>query len=98
MLFILESHRCHFEFALTLDVNPGVGVDQDIGNRSVLEERLNGSKPQGFVDDIGNELVPFLQVKWDLLFGQQFMHHFPDLELELIRLKFVDRGEIYIFQ
>ena len=49
-----------FQLPASLDVDTFRTVHQDVGNRRVLHERLEGAEPEGLVPDLENQAVAIL--------------------------------------
>jgi hypothetical protein len=57
VLVVLEGQAGQFEFAGALDVNPVVAVDQNVGDGVVLEQRLERTKAEDFVEDFAGQAL-----------------------------------------
>ena len=57
MLVIFERQAGQFEFACALDVNPVIAVYQNVGNRMVLEQRLQWAEAENFVKDFAGQAL-----------------------------------------
>ena len=57
----LKSNAGLDELAVTLDVDVFVGVDQDVGNRWILQQRLKRPQPKHLVQNFLGETVSFRQ-------------------------------------
>ena len=59
MLFVLEPYRRRFKDAVAFDEHAIMPVDEYIGDGRVLEQRLERSEAEQFVEDVVDELSPF---------------------------------------
>ena len=55
VLVVLERRRQPFELAVALDVDVLVGVDQDVADRRIAQQRLERSEAEDLVDDVPEE-------------------------------------------
>ena len=60
---VLEQRRHRLEQAAPLDEDVVVTVDEDVGDRRILEERFERAKPGHLVHDLGDERVELLGVR-----------------------------------
>src|SRR5205085_4017957 len=84
--------------ASALDIDQGVGVDQDIGDRRILEQRLQWPQAEDLVDDVLDELVELLDLKEALFLRQQAANRNADLLAQDIARGLVEQAEIQQLQ
>ena len=94
MLFVLEPHRARLERAVALDEHLVVAVDQDVGDRGVLEQRLERPEAEQFVEHVADQLLALGMVERMLLLGQLFLDDVADLVLDLLARHGVERGQV----
>src|SRR3546814_8921358 len=78
------------ELSAALDEDVAVAVHQDVGDRRVLQQRLDRPEAQQLVEDVIDELRLLLAVQRLVLSDQQLAHHLADLAAELGRRHLVD--------
>ena len=71
VLVVLERRGDAFEHALSLDEDLLVGVDQDVVDRRIAEQRLERPEAEHIVQDLGEQRFAFAQVDRGRLLGQQ---------------------------
>ncbi len=79
MPIVLERRRQPVQFAAALDVDVLVGVDQDVANRGVPQQRLEWPQPEDFVDDVPENRVALAHAERHGLFGNQVEEQRPDV-------------------
>ena len=76
---VLEGRRQPLELSLPLDVDVLVRIDENVADRRVAEQRLERSKPEHFVDDVGEEGFAIAHAERSALFGNQLEQQRADL-------------------
>ena len=98
MQFILEAAGDRLKHAPALNVNILVSVDQNIADRSVLEQRLERTEAGHFVDDFGDEVVQFLLIEREALIDDVLADQLLHVLAHLVLGKLFQRGQIELFQ
>ena len=65
VLVVFEGEAGEFEFSGALDVNPVVAVDENVGDGVVLEQRLERTEAEDFVEDFAREAFAFGEAERD---------------------------------
>ena len=78
VLVVLERRRQPFELALALDVHQLVGVDQDVRDRWVAQQRLERTKSEDLVDDVAEDRFALGHAQRHAFFGNQVEQQRPD--------------------
>ena len=94
MAIVLEAHRRQVQAPLALDENLRVGVHQNVGDAWILQQRLNRSEAQQFVENIVDELILFGVIERLVLFQKELANHLADLPAELLRRHLVDDRQV----
>ena len=71
VLVVLERRRQPVELAAALDVDVLVGVDQDVADRRIAQQRFERPEPEDLVDDIAKNRVALAHAERHALFGNQ---------------------------
>ena len=96
---VLEAHGRPLQLAEALDVDPLVRVDQDVGDRGVLQEGLDGPEARELVHDLVDELAELARVERDTLgqnvVGDELVHLLAQLRsrcsLDVGEIELVDQ-------
>jgi hypothetical protein len=64
-----------------IDVDVFVGVDEDIADRRVAQERLERPEAEDFVDHVAEDRVALAHAERHRLFGNQVEQERPDVGL-----------------
>ena len=67
-------------------------VDQDVGDRIVLEQRLDRPKPQHLVGRVAGQLVEFARVQRHVRVADELAHDRSDLVEDLVLGRGFQRG------
>ena len=67
------------ELAAALDVDVLVGVDQDVADRRVAQQRLERAEAEDFVDDVAENRVALAHAERHALFGDQVEEQRADI-------------------
>src|SRR5438105_12209335 len=94
MVLILEPGRARLEHAEALHKHVGVAVDEDVGDRGILEERLKRAKAQELVQYVADELFSLRVVKRVILLCEFFGDNVTNLILNLLTRHLLERLEI----
>ena len=94
MALVLESRGRLFEPAHALDIDLLVRVDQDVGHGRVLEERLERSQAQHFVEHLIDELVILDGVQRDTVLGQDRADERRELAAQFVARDLVENAQI----
>ena len=81
VLVVLERRRQPFELAAALDVDVLVGVDQDVADRRVAQQRLERPEAEDLVDDVGEDRLALGHAERHALFGDQVEEQRADFRL-----------------
>jgi hypothetical protein len=88
------ADRRRGEAPVALDEDLLVGIDQNVGDRVVLQERLERPEPEEFVEDFVDQLVALAQVERPVFLDQQLADHLADLPAKLLGRHLVDDRKI----
>ncbi len=91
---VLELRLHAFERAATFDEHYIVTVDENIGDRIVLEQRLQRAKAKQLVKDIGHHRAPLAGIQSQLMPAEDIRYQFASLGLDLRPRHFFELGEI----
>ena len=94
VLVVLERRRQPLELALALDVDVLVGVDQDVADRRVAQQRLERPETEDFVDDVGEERLALGHAERHALFGDQLEQQRPDFRFRSRAIRRRQRLEV----
>ncbi len=72
---IFKNDFGKFEDAASLDVNLIVSVHQNVGDRLILQERLEGSEAEHFVQHLAADSLPFRAAEGDIRRGNQIVDY-----------------------
>src|SRR5206468_2903030 len=92
--FVLEANRRDLDFAATLDAHLLVSIDDDVGDRMVLEQRFQRAKSKQLVEDVGDELLALAFVEQAGFAREHIADEVADLGLELLARHLLDDGKI----
>ena len=92
---VLELDRRVLQFPVAFHVDLAIGVHKDVRHGRILEQRLNGTKAEQFVQNVGRQLVAFIEAQRNLFFGQKIPDHFAHFAAELVAWHFIDDAEIH---
>ena len=74
---VVEKTRAGaFEQSLALDINMAIGVDQDVGDARIAEERFDRAESAQFIDDFTDEKLEFLLVQEGFFLAKYIAYHF----------------------
>ena len=90
MPLVLEPDVRWLEDAVALDEHLRISVDQDIGDRRVLQERLDRPQAQQLVEDVANERLALLVVERLVLLRQFLVDDIADFGLDLLARHLVE--------
>ncbi len=68
---VLERRRQPIQLAGALDVDVLVGVDQDVADRRIAQQRLERTQAEHLVDDITEDGIAFAHAERHVLFGDE---------------------------
>ncbi len=91
---VLEAHRRRLEHAVALDEHAVVAVDQDVGDRRVLEQRLERPEAEQFVEHVVDQLLALGMVERVVLLGQLLEDDVADFVLDLLARHGFERGQV----
>src|SRR5215212_6939721 len=94
MRLVLEQRRHRLEHAATLDEDVLVAVDQDVGDRRVLEQGLERAETRHLVHDLGDEEVELPGVEGEALGDDPLRDDAVDLAAQLVGRQLLERGEV----
>lgn len=83
MLLVLEPNWRWFKDAKTLHEDIVRGVDENVGDGRILEQRLERAQAKKLVEDVGNQLFSFRLVQRLILLAQLFANNVADFRLDL---------------
>ena len=85
MPLVLEADRAFLEHAITLDEHLVVSIDQNVGDRRVLEQRLQRPETEKLVQHVVHQLLALGVVQRVVLLGQFLGDDIADFGLESAR-------------
>src|SRR5262249_31325636 len=91
---VAEGDARTLELALSLDVNLLCSVDEDVGDRRILHERLDGAEPKGLVLDLDDEIVTLLPTQGGLVERKHVLDDPADLLLDELARQRVELGQV----
>ncbi len=94
MRLVLEQRRHRLEHAAALDEDVLVAVDQDVGDRRVLEQGLERAETRHLVHDLGDEEVELPGVEGEALGDDPLRDDAVDLAAQLVGRQLLERGEV----
>jgi hypothetical protein len=94
MPVVLEAHVRALQLPVPLHVYLVEGVDQDIGDARVVDQRLQRPQPKDLVQDLLDELFPLLEVEGRGLAVQQAPDDLPNLGDRLFFVARAERAEV----
>ena len=98
MTLVLEDHRRQLQSAAALDEDLPVGVDQDVVDRGILQQRLERAEADHLVDDVVGDLHLLALIQLHPLGLEQLGDQASDLLPERLERQLLDRGEVDLFQ
>lgn len=69
MTVVLEAHRGRSQLASSFDEDLAMRVDQNVGDRVILEQGLERPQSQEFVQDVADQAALLLGAQGNLLGG-----------------------------
>ena len=90
----LKRARGPLEPALPLDEDVGMAVDQDVGDRRVLEQRLERAEAEQLVEHVLGQLLALGEVQRCALLGELLRDQVAHLGLDLLARQVLERREI----
>ena len=94
MAVILEPHRRRLQNPEALDEHLVMAIDQDVGNRRILEQGFERPEPEQFVEHVGDELLALGIVERVALFAELLDDDRADLILDLRARAGFERGQV----
>src|SRR3954451_9336198 len=94
MCFVLEVDLGGRKLTRAFDKTSLVGIDQNIGNGWVLEQRLDRTKPGHFVDNVFGKDLQLLKIKRNPFRSDIVRHVRLDLLDEFRFWKLVEKGKV----
>jgi hypothetical protein len=94
VVVVAEPDRRDLQLATALDIDLERAVDQDVGDRVVLEQRLDRPKPDHLVEHRGAQLVEFGGVQRQPLGAGEVAHQPAHLPPHLRLVELVELGEV----
>src|SRR5262249_57546256 len=91
---VAEGDARALELAASLDVNFAGSVDEDVGDRRILHERLDRAEPEGLVLDLDDEIVTLLPTQGGVVERQHVLDDPADLLLDELARQHIELGEI----
>src|SRR5262245_35767765 len=91
---VAEGDARALELAASLDVNLARSVDENVGHRRVLHERLDWAEPEGLVLDLDDEIVTLLSAQGGLVERKHVLDDPADLLLNELARQGIELGEI----
>ena len=79
MFVVLELNGRALQHTAAFNVNLVVVVHQDIGDRRILQQRLQRAKTEHLIEDFLDDPIPFRQRHRNVFLQQQFFDRAPDL-------------------
>src|SRR5882724_5856695 len=87
MFIVFEGDVCKHELAVSLDEDPSIGVDQNVGNRRISQQRLERSEAEELMLDIIHQSLSFSGRKRHCFLGQHTFGESRDFRMNLLRRK-----------
>ena len=84
MRLILEAHRHLLKLAETLDIDALMSVDQNVADRVVFQQRLDGTKAGQLVKNLGREILQLPGIQKDAFRTDIFADNFGNLDTQLL--------------
>ncbi len=94
VLVVLEGRRQPVQLAAALHVDVLVGVDQDVADRRIPQERLERPEAEDLVDDVAEDRVALAHAERHGLFGNQVKEQRPDVRFGARPLRRRQRFEV----
>ena len=94
MPVVLEARAGPLEPALPLDEDVGMAVDQDVGDRRVLEQRLERAEAEQLVEHVLGQLLALGEVQRCALLSELLRDQVAHLGLDLLARQILERREI----
>ena len=94
VLLVLEPHGARLEHSEAFDEDAVVAVDQDIGDRWILEQRLERTKAEEFVEDVADELLALGLVERLVLLCELLGDDVADFGLDLLARHLFERLQV----
>ena len=91
---VAEGDARALELAASLDVDFSRSVDEDVGDRRILHERLDWAEPEGLVLDLDDEIVTLLPAQRGLVERKHVLDDPTDLLLDELARQGIELGEI----
>ena len=90
----LNRTGARLEHAVALDEHAVVAVDQDVGDRRVLEQRLERAEAEQLVEDVGDQLLALGMVERVILLRQLLGDDVADFRLDLLARHLFERLKV----
>ena len=94
MAVVLKVRRNLFELAAAFDEDVLVGVDQDVADRRIAQQRLDRSEPEDVVEQLGEQLFAFGQADRCAFFRQNFAEQNANLAFSARPVRLGERLEV----
>ncbi len=94
MILVLEADRRLLELAEALDIDLLVAVDQYVGDRIVLEQRLDRAEAEHLVQHVVDQLLALRMVEGVALLVELLEDDVADLLLDLSSRHFLERRQV----
>ena len=94
MLVVLKRRRHPLEHPVAFDVHVAGGVDQDVVDRLVAQQRLEGTEVEHFVQHVAENRLPLAQRHGCARLREQAGRQGPDLGLGARSVRLGERFEI----
>ena len=94
MPLILEPDTGPLEYAVALNEHLLVAVDQDVGDRRVLQQWLERAQAQQLVQNVADQALALGIVERLILLRQLFVDDVADFRLDLLARHLVERLEV----
>ncbi len=94
MTVVLEVGGDLLELAAALDEHVLVGVDQDVADRRVAQQRLQRPEPEHVVEQLDEQRLALAEAERRALFGEQLAEQRADLALGARAIRLRQRLEV----
>src|SRR5438132_13609158 len=91
---VAEGDARALELAASLDVDFSRSVDEDVGDRRILHERLDWAEPEGLVLDLDDQIVTLILAQGGLVERKNVLADQVDLLLVELVAKVIEIGDI----
>ena len=98
MRAVLESDVRQVQFPIAFDIDLFVGIDQNVADAWVLQQRLQWTETEDLIENFGDDLISFDRAEQGLLGVDQLRQRRPHLVAQLLSFNRSQGVEVDLIQ